>query len=153
MVELNAINKFKLSKKRGLSDCIDTSNTHNMKTEPSPKKRRTASGPRSKKFTWCVSRKKLVIQEAISEQLFAMVESKHDEVVERIYSTACLLDDIFFCIDAREVKSMIYQIQRRVASTPTEKISGLAGYEKTFRENLKELQQLDGAFYVKHSTS
>ena len=143
------MNKYRSSKKRALSQSDNNSNTNNIKSEPSSKRRRTTTA----KFTWCASRKQLVIREAISERLFAMVESQHNGVVQKIYQTACLLDPIFLKIDAKEVKSMIYKIQRKVASTETEKISTLAVYEKSFRETLKELKQLDGAFYVKDSTS
>ena len=150
---MRQLNKCTSTNKRALSNGDNNSNTNNINSEPSRKRRKTVNDAKNTKFKWCVSRKQLVVREAISEKLFAMVESQHDEVVQRIYGTACSLDPIFFNIDAREVKSMIYKIQRRVASTPTEKILTLAVYEQTFRDTLKNLGQLDGAFYVRDSTS
>ena len=150
---MRQLDKYKSTNKRSLHQIDIDSNTNNTNSEPSTKKRKIVNDTKNRKFTWCVSRKQLVVREAISEKLFAMVESQHDEVVQRIYETACSLDPIFFNINAKEVKSMIYKIQRKVASTATEKISTLAVYEQTFRETLKNLGQLDGAFYVRDSTS
>ena len=130
---------------------------NNSTSCPPPKKQRvshtTTNNHNTKRWVWTQSRTSAVIKEAIREKIFDGAVDVHDEICKRIHVTCCVIDPAFNKIGVADMKSKIYQIQRKVSGTPADKLEELKEHEKSMRGYLDKVGALQDSFYIHDSAS
>ena len=157
--------ELKAIKKRSLGESIESTTfpptpsptpqptaatTNNSNLSPPVKKRRISN--KDRRFTWTERNKRTVVEEMVGEDMFAHTPDKHNEICARIHASCCLIDPIFEKIVPAAVKHKLYEIQRKAAGTPEDKVTVLKSYEKSMRVHLKGLGILEKSFCIHDST-